>query len=328
VSCDPTNLQDGINSFYYVKNNPINYKDPNGEEAVTATALTATALTATAGTGGLPGAAAFSSAASLIGSMVAVGSLTAAVVVVGGAWMGYEYYQTKKEGESYPSVDELDKKAREAIQRREKREKETEERLKEMRRFEADQWRQQGLINSMEYHQYTEFGNTNYGRLPELLRAKAALLHFKSHDVPLERSVGLKGKVKPGTTDLSNYAIEYRRQAKLPESTANVALIEYVDKNGEYKLLAAISDNQTNWPASIHSEIGLLDRLKELGISPEQVTRLYSERALCSTCSSDVGNDLLQKNPNIEVTWSLDYKVGEREKNQMAVKKYLGKHVQ
>lgn len=106
-----------------------------------------------------------------------------------------------------------------------------------------------------------------------------------------------EGPLPQGFTDLGRRALEFRGNGVVG-SGGNVAVLEYVE-NGEIRYLSRISEG------GVHSERVLGNELAELGIDPNSVTRVYSERQPChyQHCGDYLGKNL----PNAKVTWSYEH---------------------
>jgi len=120
----------------------------------------------------------------------------------------------------------------------------------------------------------------------------------------------LQKQVEYGSTDLSRLVIQERLslgpsqvgppKAIKGQSRANFAIFEY-DDGGTLKHVVRKSEIFGGG----HSEQIIHKELQRLGVKPEQVTRIYSERAPCSTkgCSALIQNNYI----NAEVTFSFEF---------------------
>jgi hypothetical protein len=84
-------------------------------------------------------------------------------------------------------------------------------------------------------------------------------------------------------------------------SEANVAAIEY-QQNGVTKV--AIGQSEWNGP---HSEESVWGQLHHDGVQPEDITRVYTERAPCTLPAHECGRWIGQVMPNAEVYHSFEY---------------------
>lgn len=107
------------------------------------------------------------------------------------------------------------------------------------------------------------------------------------------------GKVRYGSTEDSQIAMKNRQQAGLG-SDQNVAVYSVNLPNGKTAKLAF-----PNTVKGAHSEAHADNFLAELGIAPEDVTAIYSERNFCTSlrhmCAGRVA-----KYGNASLSWSFD----------------------
>lgn len=126
---------------------------------------------------------------------------------------------------------------------------------------------------------------------------------------PVPKQPMVPKQVDYGGNDLSQMCINERRrlgprqvgppQNIAGQSRANFAVFEYVE-NGQTKRVLRKSEIFKG-----HSEKLIHEELQQLGIKAEQVTRIYTERAPCTSkgCST-----LIRKNyPNAEVSYSFEF---------------------
>jgi hypothetical protein len=145
----------------------------------------------------------------------------------------------------------------------------------------------------------------------------AQVSDFKSHDLPLPRGTIFRGKTRQVAhhqTDLSSYAIEFRRQGRLLTSKRNVGVLEYVkgvSETGEeiHGYIAFSSSGGIHH----HSEKLLIKGLMERGIDPKTIRRIFTERSPCSgkggNACATVINELkaATSNPDLEVTYAVQH---------------------
>lgn len=100
-----------------------------------------------------------------------------------------------------------------------------------------------------------------------------------------------------GSTDLSQLAQQERIAQGWDTSVGNVAVFEYVE-DGVIKTIVDRVVGPQNF--NNHAEIRIIENLKNLGVDPSQVTRIYSELQPCRSCTRRI-SDLFS---NAEVTYS------------------------
>ncbi|MBY0563049.1 MAG: hypothetical protein K2P58_02585 [Hyphomonadaceae bacterium] len=105
-----------------------------------------------------------------------------------------------------------------------------------------------------------------------------------------------RGRVAMGGTDLSERALRYRQAQSIGDGR-NVAVFEYEDSNGTRHYIERASEGTGR-----HSELLGVRELQRLGIRPEQVTRIYSDRQPCRGC-----DQLIAPYSRARVTWGADY---------------------
>lgn len=110
-----------------------------------------------------------------------------------------------------------------------------------------------------------------------------------------------EGLLEYGASDLSEAVIQ-RRQLLGDYGGRNYAAIEFVDPNGVRRIFVTRS-----LPAVIHSEPRLIEALRQAGIDPSKITRLYTERSPCVTGSSCSTYLQAQLSPSARITWSFDF---------------------
>jgi hypothetical protein len=110
----------------------------------------------------------------------------------------------------------------------------------------------------------------------------------------------LSGKVHPGSTDMSLIA-EFHRKLNAIRG-GNVAVFEYLATDGTYKFVAMASRRGLG-----HSERLIAAKLEELGISPAQVTRVFSELQPCMKPGGYCQKMLIERFPRARVTWAFEY---------------------
>jgi hypothetical protein len=109
------------------------------------------------------------------------------------------------------------------------------------------------------------------------------------------------GKVAYGFDDLSYRALEYRRSREL-WGPRNVAVYEYTSGD-ETRYLTRASERGEG-----HAEILGWNQLRDEGITPEQVTRVYSELQPCTGLPGGSCGAFLNDNfPNAQISYSFEY---------------------
>ena len=106
-------------------------------------------------------------------------------------------------------------------------------------------------------------------------------------------------QVEYASTDLSKMAYEYRANNNIGNGR-NVAVFEYLDKNGEWAFEIAHSKGK-------HSERIIIDSLKNKGIEDWQVNRIYSELEPCTIPGGKCKQYISLHFPDAEVTYSFEY---------------------
>ena len=113
------------------------------------------------------------------------------------------------------------------------------------------------------------------------------------------------GRVPYNGTDLSQAVVAAREARGLQFSWKNGAAVEYLE-NGEPSVQVAFSERGVG-----HSETLLNEWLQENEISPDQVTRWYSERQPCN-CEPYYCDQLLSTvYPSAKVTWSIPFRTAQ-----------------
>ena len=107
-------------------------------------------------------------------------------------------------------------------------------------------------------------------------------------------------EVDYGGNDLSQTAIDYR-QANNIYSAKNVAVFEYVE-DGVTKTITMTSERGVG-----HAERLIANELRNRGISPSQVTRIYSELEPCSVAGGYCKRFIADTFPQAKVTYSFPY---------------------
>lgn len=107
--------------------------------------------------------------------------------------------------------------------------------------------------------------------------------------------------------DLASLARRYRVDNNpLPNgerfTQGNVAIFEYINKNGRLDRLV-----MSNLPKEIHAELRVANRLKSMGINPDQITRVYSELKPCTSRGSNCLAFLEMNYPQADIFYSYDY---------------------
>ncbi|TCS93244.1 nucleic acid/nucleotide deaminase domain-containing protein [Hazenella coriacea] len=108
------------------------------------------------------------------------------------------------------------------------------------------------------------------------------------------------GQIKYGSTDLSKVVINYRRTNNI-YTARNVAVFEYV-QDRELKILAMASKRGVG-----HAERLVAKELANMGVSTNQVTRIYSELEPCSVPGGYCKRFLQNTFPEAVVTYSFEY---------------------
>lgn len=130
-------------------------------------------------------------------------------------------------------------------------------------------------------------------------RASEAIGSF-STKTPIDKTVGAEGRIVYRSSDLSEKAFQLRKDLEYFKGK-NVAVIEYLDDNGELQIIDFALTNKS------HSERILINRLEAKKINLNRVTRLYTELSPCEYFGC--GPLLKRSIPNAKVTWSFDYGV-------------------
>ena len=107
------------------------------------------------------------------------------------------------------------------------------------------------------------------------------------------------GKVSYGSTDASQMAIDYRRQAGIG-SDQNVAIYNVALPNGKVANLAFANNVR-----GAHSEANAEEFLSGLGFSVDDVVGIYSERNFCTTPNHDCAGKIAQYG-GATLSWSFD----------------------
>ena len=108
------------------------------------------------------------------------------------------------------------------------------------------------------------------------------------------------GQVSYGNTDLSKKAIAFRQKNNI-YSARNVAVFEYKE-NGVTKTIVVVSERGVG-----HAERLAGKKLNDMGIQPNQVTRIYSELEPCNVPGGYCKNYINKTYTNAEVTYSFEY---------------------
>lgn len=95
-------------------------------------------------------------------------------------------------------------------------------------------------------------------------------------------------KIEYGSTELSNFAIEYRRSKGITSARRNVCVVEYKDIKGAILKKAFVSNE------NYHSEEVMIDFLKENKIPGKNVYKIFSEREPCVETVTNMGHDCAQ----------------------------------
>ena len=167
-----------------------------------------------------------------------------------------------------------------------------------------------GLYNLMR-GEYDEAASDAVAALAYLWGAKVCLdackpkPSLKTHRLGLPRSGNLLGEVEAGTTDLSRIAQDYRINNGI-DTVRNVAVFEYKTADGTLKTKTLASEFFKG-----HAE-KLIDKwVKESGIDPKAVTRIYSEFEPCDSPFSNCRQMIKSNYPQARVTWSFEWGVGQ-----------------
>jgi YD repeat-containing protein len=110
------------------------------------------------------------------------------------------------------------------------------------------------------------------------------------------------GQVGYNETDLSQAVVAEREVQGLQSSWRNGAAVEYFDGQG-LQVKVMFSERDVG-----HSETLLNNWLQDNSISPDQVTRWYSERQPCNTYPYFCDQMLAATYPNAYVTWSIPFR--------------------
>jgi hypothetical protein len=99
--------------------------------------------------------------------------------------------------------------------------------------------------------------------------------------------------------DLAREARDFRKDHEFDRG--NVAVFEYLDENGATQTIT-----NSNLEGEVHSEIRIAERLRQLGIDPSRVTRIYSELSPCeNSCQPFINANF----PDAEVYYSYIYEI-------------------
>ena len=121
--------------------------------------------------------------------------------------------------------------------------------------------------------------------------------------VTRESGRALKGdiqQVEYGSTDLSQKAIEYRKEHNIT-GARNVAVFEY-ENNGQLNTVVGASQRNQG-----HAERLVAKELENMGIQSTQVRRIYSELEPCSIPGGYCKRFLANVFPQADVTYSFEY---------------------
>lgn len=135
--------------------------------------------------------------------------------------------------------------------------------------------------------QYAEFIDT-----PENIPGKKLITQTKFTETPL------------GESKMSKLAIAHRQSLSVPKHAGNIAVFEFVNKNGttQYKAFS------TEINIFTHAEMLGMKWLSENKIPFENVKKIYSELEPCSLGQSACKRVLKDNFPNIEIEYSYQYK--------------------
>lgn len=118
-------------------------------------------------------------------------------------------------------------------------------------------------------------------------------------------------KIKYGSTELSQMALDYRKAAGITSARRNVAVVEYMADNGELVSKQFVSDSVN------HAEEKVINYLMDTGIEGNAVTQLFTEREPCVHTSTNSNYNCTQAiidyMPNVNITYVVDYGVTQED---------------
>ena len=106
-------------------------------------------------------------------------------------------------------------------------------------------------------------------------------------------------RVSYGHDALSAKALQARMRASGPNR--NLAVFEHLDGQGN----RVISEVFENVPGDLHSEVVGITHLAERGVTPDRITKIFTELAPCGGGSHDC-RALMQSLPNAEVSYAFE----------------------
>lgn len=181
-----------------------------------------------------------------------------------------------------------------------------------------------GLYNLLK-GEYDDAAGDAIAALAYLWGAKACLDEckgkpsLKTKRLPLPRSTASLGQVEYGATDLSRIAQDYRIANGI-DTLRNVAVFEYKAAGGTFKTKALASEFLVG-----HAEKLLDNWIKQEGIDPKSVTRIYSEFQPCDLRASNCQKLIKNRYPDANVTWSFEYGVGQLSDVEKSMSRRAGK---
>ncbi|MFJ1473709.1 nucleic acid/nucleotide deaminase domain-containing protein [Capnocytophaga cynodegmi] len=121
-------------------------------------------------------------------------------------------------------------------------------------------------------------------------------------------------KTDIGENDLSKAVIKYRIDNKI--NRGNVAVFEYIDNFGNIKLMFG----ESKGIFKPHAEKAVWNSLQEIGILPEQITKIYSELKPCMSPGRYCSNFINKTFPNAEVSYTFEYLNGTTDMCKESIK--------
>lgn len=113
-------------------------------------------------------------------------------------------------------------------------------------------------------------------------------------------------KVVLGSDDLSQFAVNFRKNLPVPNHKGNVAVFEYIDNSGN-TIKKAFT---TEVGVSSHSEELAIDFFNSEGIPKANIKRIYSELEPCELAGHTCKAKLTENFPTSEKIFSYDYPGG------------------
>ncbi|ODM52475.1 hypothetical protein BAX95_05635 [Elizabethkingia meningoseptica] len=123
--------------------------------------------------------------------------------------------------------------------------------------------------------------------------------------------------VEYGVSELSKFAIEFRKTLPAPTHNGNIAVFEYLDKSGKL-VKKAFSTEQGNFA---HAENIGLQWFEKEGIPKENVKTIYSELELCSLDRHDCKRLIKTNFTKANIEYSFPYPGGDTDRKAIDIRR-------